>query len=93
VDFFGARPDKGAAVLRIKEAFGVSGCAIFMGDSSTDNPAFWEVEVPVGVDHGQPLSPLDCAFVVTQGDVTPFLRALYERDMVFDPGLPGLLRK
>jgi hydroxymethylpyrimidine pyrophosphatase-like HAD family hydrolase len=92
-DFFGSPPDKGAAVSRIKEALGVSGGALFMGDSSTDNPAFWEVEIPVGIDHGQPLGSLECSFIVTQDGVTPFLRGLYERDMVFGPGLPGLLRK
>jgi len=94
VDFFGSRPDKGRAVSRIKEVLGATGSGtIFMGDSSTDNPAFWEVGIPVGVDHGQPLGSLECDFVVTQRDVTPFLSALYQRDMVFDPGLPGLHRR
>jgi trehalose-6-phosphatase len=93
VDFFASQPDKGAALSRIKDALCGSGVAMFLGDSSTDNSAFWRIEIPVGVDHGQPLAPLECAFVVAQANVTPFLRALLERDMVFDPGLPGVTRK
>jgi len=93
VDFFVSRPDKGSAVSKIKEAFGASRGTAFLGDSSTDNAAFWQVEIPVGIDHGQSLSSLECAFFVAQRDVTPFLSALSERDMVFDPGLPGLVRR
>jgi hypothetical protein len=66
---------------------------MFMGDSVTDNPAFWEAEISVGVDHGQRMGSLECAFVVTERDVTPFLKALHQKDMVFDSGLPGVTRK
>jgi hypothetical protein len=93
VDFLCSPPSKGAAVSHIRNTLGVSGGALFMGDSPIDNPAFREVDIPVGIDHGQPLGPLECAFIVSQRDVAPFLKALYDRDMVFDPALPGLLRK
>jgi hypothetical protein len=93
IDFLCSPPSKGAAVSHIRNTLGVSGDALFMGDSPIDNPAFREVDITVGIDHGQPLGHLECAFVLSQRDVTPFLKALYDRDMVFDPGLPGLLRK
>jgi hypothetical protein len=92
-DFFCSPPDKGGAVSRIKKAFGLSGATMFMGDSTADNPAFLEVDVPVGVDHGQKLDSLRCEFLLNYGDVAPFLRALSQQDMVFTPALPGLRRE
>ncbi len=93
VDFFCSVPDKGTAVQRIKKEFGLSRGTLFMGDSPSDNPAFREVDVAIGVDHGQPLGALECGYVVSQDDVTRFLKSLYDRDMMFHPGLAGLLRR
>ena len=93
VDFFGSRPDKGAALALIRDALAPSGATMFLGDSPGDNPAFRVADVAVGVDHGQPLRSLECDFVVSQGDVASFLNSLYERDMTFAAVLPGVLKK
>jgi trehalose-6-phosphatase len=93
VDFFCSRPDKGDAVVKIKETLGVSEPSMFMGDSSSDNPAFLEVGVSVGIDHGQPVQVLDCDYILKWEEISAFLRALSENNMVFAPDLSGLRRK
>jgi trehalose-6-phosphatase len=93
VDFFCTRPDKGAALAKIKASLKVSGPAMFMGDSPSDNPAFREADIAVGVDNGQMLDALECHFVVSHEGVPAFLKSLYERDMTFAAVLPGVLKK
>lgn len=93
VDFLCSRPDKGTALARIKAGLSTSGLTMFIGDSPTDNPAFREADVAVGVDHGQPLSALEYDFVVHADGVRPLLEGLLARDMEFGAILPKILRK
>jgi hypothetical protein len=92
-DFLCAPPRKGRALERIK-AFGRGeGKAMFLGDSSADNPAFRVADVKMGVAHGQNLAPLECEFLTTAADLPRFLKALLDHGMLFEPGLPGIRRK
>lgn len=93
IDFFCSKPDKGAALSRIKKEFGVAKGTMVLGDSRADNDAFREGDVTVAVEHGQELDGLDCEFIVNREDLSRFLAALYKEEMAFRPDLPGLSRK
>lgn len=93
VDAFCEQPDKGLAMIRIKDASNVEGRAIYLGDSPADNSAFREADIAIGVAHGQPTEGLDCEYLVSFSDLPAFLGALSEKEMVFSPALPGVRRK
>lgn len=93
IDIFAQKPDKGKAVAELKRLLGVDGTVMFIGDSGEDNPAFREAEVSMGVSHGQPLTRLDCTFVVNQNDLESFLEALLGRGMDFSPRFGPVRRK
>ena len=92
-DFLCEAPRKDHALERIKAAGYDDGKTLFLGDSSSDNPAFRVADVKIGVAHGQDLGPLECDLVTTPADLPAFLRALLDHGMRFEPGLPGIRRK
>ncbi|MDA4134722.1 MAG: hypothetical protein OK441_04040 [Thaumarchaeota archaeon] len=92
VDVFCGPPDKGLAMTRIMNHWKSKRKTIFLGDSPADNGAFRVADVAVGIVHGQPTGALECDYLLDFSDLTAFLGTLLERDMVFSPDLPGLLR-
>ncbi len=93
IDVFAGRPDKGKAVRRLREILRPKGGAMFIGDSPEDNPAYREVEVAVGVSHGQALDGLCCGYLVDQVELGGFLEALLRSGMEFSAGMPHIRPK
>ncbi|HUI00090.1 MAG TPA: hypothetical protein VLU99_05440 [Nitrososphaerales archaeon] len=86
VDVFGAVPDKGRAVARLGRLLAIEGTTLFLGDSLSDNPAFHEADVSIGVDHGQPMESLDCEFTIRRDEVPGFLASLAKANLSLDVG-------
>ncbi|MDG6902654.1 MAG: HAD hydrolase family protein [Nitrososphaerota archaeon] len=86
-DIYAAPPNKGKAVKLLMRALGEDSCAMFIGDSENDNTAFREVDVAIGVNHGQPTGGLECGYFVEQGRLAGFLRSLSGRGLDFTPRL------
>jgi HAD superfamily hydrolase (TIGR01484 family) len=91
LDVFGARPDKGRAVLELKRLLGVTGKVLFLGDSTADNSAFEEADVGICVSHGQSLDGISCGFVLKQEELGRFLRSLEDDHLSLN--LRNLTRK
>ena len=76
LDVFGRRPDKGGAVREMKRLLDVNGNVLFIGDSTTDNAAFEEVDLAICVDHGQSLEGLACGYALRREELGRFFRSL-----------------
>ncbi len=85
LDAYVGTPDKGRALLKLKELLDVGGSVMYLGDSSVDNSAFAVADVPVCVLHGQPIGNLSCEFAVRFDRLAYFLRSLRENQMIFRP--------
>ncbi len=92
-DFYAAPPDKGKALNELKSLLALKGNTMFIGDAPSDNGAFQQAEVAVGVSHGQALDELRCGFMVEQPRLEEFLQSLSDRRMEFTPSLPGVSQK
>lgn len=90
VDVYAARPDKGRALRLMRDRLGAKGPAMYLGDSSSDDPAFCEADLGIGVYHGQGTAGLACDFWVDQGRLKTFLASLEARDFEFDEELAGV---
>jgi hypothetical protein len=84
LDVFGARPDKGRAVRRLKGLLNVDGNALYLGDSRADNAAFREAEVGICVEHGQGVDRLGCGFALGFRELGGFLHSLVDHDLSLD---------
>lgn len=82
--------DKGKALLNLKEKMSLTNGILYMGDSPTDNPAFREAEVSIGVTTGRKPSDLACKYWIKFEDVGCFLSYLYKNRFTFSPDLPGI---
>ena len=89
-DVFSCSINKGKALKRIKHNLNLSGNILYMGDSITDNAAFRESDVSIGVTAGKKPLDLDCQYWIKFEDVPYFLNFLREKDFIFNPGLPGI---
>jgi hypothetical protein len=78
LDAYGAAPDKGLALTRLRRLLAVQGPVIYMGDSPLDNAAFDRSDVAVCVYHGQALEALRCGRVVRYEALEGFLSSLIE---------------
>jgi trehalose-phosphatase len=89
-DIYPCPIDKGQTLRNLKEKLGLSTGILYMGDSITDNPAFKEADIGIGVSsHGEPRE-LDCEYWLNFGDVACFLSFLFKNKFVFSPDLPGI---
>lgn len=79
LDVFGARPDKGKALVELKRLMGLTGSVLFIGNSTADNPAFDRADVGLCVERGQDLASLTCGFSIRYERLSWFFRSL-ERD-------------
>jgi hydroxymethylpyrimidine pyrophosphatase-like HAD family hydrolase len=92
IDAYGARPDKGRALERLKKLMGIGGSVLYMGDSELDNAAFEEADVSLGVCHGQNASALRADFLVQYRDLHRFLEELLIRGFLLDTSSQYLRR-
>lgn len=93
VDFFASRPDKGAAVKRLRRRLGIDRGLLYMGDTAADNGAFREADISVLVEHGQQKEGIDAEYSVPFREVGSFLRSLLRSDMEFHAGSALLSKK
>ena len=89
LDAFGAAPDKGAALTRLRGLLKVEGPVVYMGDSPLDNAAFERSDVAVCVYHGQPLDGLRCGRVVRYESLEGFLSSLLDDGLDPSAVAPG----
>jgi len=89
-DVFPDKVDKGQTLKGLKEKLGLSEGIIYMGDSVTDNPAFKEADISIGVTEGEKPVDLVCKYWINFKDVEGFLSDLYKNKLCFDPGLQGI---
>ncbi|MDA4128254.1 MAG: hypothetical protein OK422_02125 [Thaumarchaeota archaeon] len=93
IDVFGATPNKGRALAKLKELLDIRGGTMFIGDSHDDNLAFDEADVGIGVKHGQALENLTCKYVVDFSELPGMLTRLAQNDMAFDAAIPSRKRE
>ncbi len=89
-DVFPCSINKGKALRKLKDTFKISGDIIYMGDSITDNLAFKEADISIGVAPGNKPVDLDCQYWVNFDDVPLFLSSLNNNNMTFRSDLPGI---
>jgi len=90
VDVLPAGHDKGVAVETLKEMLGVREGLMYVGDSPSDNPAFAEAEVSVGVLGAWPQRNLECDYLIDGRALGRFLLALLKNNLEFSKVLPGI---
>jgi HAD superfamily hydrolase (TIGR01484 family) len=91
--FFDVYPcsiDKGKALRTIKENLGLSSGILYMGDSLTDNAAFKEADISIGVTWNDKPSELDCDYWIRFEDVAYFLSSLFKNEFIFSADLAGI---
>jgi hydroxymethylpyrimidine pyrophosphatase-like HAD family hydrolase len=94
IDIYAGVPNKGRALLKVKELLRIRGPVMYIGDSVMDNAAFVVADLPVCVLHGQSAENLSWKFAVSYDELPLFLRDLRERGFVFTPaGMPALTRR
>ncbi len=82
--------DKGQALNRMLQKLGLSTGVLYLGDSVTDNAAFKQADISIGVTSGKMPVELDCDYWIKFGDVANFLSFLYKSNFYFSPDLPGI---
>jgi RNA polymerase sigma-70 factor (ECF subfamily) len=89
-DVFPCSINKGKALRTLKDTFNISGDILYMGDSVTDNLAFKEADISIGVTLGNKPKDLDCHYWINFDDVALFLSSLNKNNMTFRADLPGI---
>jgi HAD superfamily hydrolase (TIGR01484 family) len=75
--------DKGAAYLKLRTELGVTGPAMYLGDSEIDDFAFQLAEVSVGIKHRRVMPHLQCKYRVEFLELEGFLSNLIDADFDF----------
>jgi hydroxymethylpyrimidine pyrophosphatase-like HAD family hydrolase len=89
-DVFPCSINKGQALRRLKNRIVLSGSILYMGDSITDNAAFREADISIGVTNGKKPLDLDCKYWINFENVAYFLSNLFKEQFVFSADLPGI---
>jgi trehalose-phosphatase len=92
-DVFPCPVNKGKALLKLKQKFGLRNGILYMGDSSIDNAAFDVADIAVGVIHEETPDNLVCDYFVKFEDVATFLKSLLNNSLRFSPKLPIILHR
>lgn len=90
LDVFPCPVDKGGALEKLKNNFGISSGVLYMGDSRTDNSAFRIADVSIGVIHDETAPDLECKYWLEFGDMAEFLNRLLDSGLIFSDDLPGI---
>jgi HAD superfamily hydrolase (TIGR01484 family) len=80
---FPIKVDKGEAFRKLKEAMGVNGEIVYLGDSEVDDPAFELAEISVGVKHRRIMPKLRCKYRIEFFEMENFLSKLLDSDFDF----------
>jgi trehalose-phosphatase len=89
-DVFPCPMDKGLTLNRLKEKQNLSRGILYMGDSITDNAAFQEADISIGVTGWKKPVDLDCRYWIKFADVGNFFSFLLKNNFVFSADLPGI---
>jgi trehalose-phosphatase len=89
-DVFPVAINKGQAVNWLKEKIAITGGILYMGDSTTDNAAFRESDISIGVSRGRQPTDLDCKYWINFTEVPFFLSCLFKNKFAFNSDLPGI---
>ena len=80
---FPVKVDKGEAFEKLKDALGVTGAIMYLGDSEADDPAFQRADVSVGVKHRRVMPKLQCKYRVEFFELENLLTELIDSDFDF----------
>ena len=80
---FPVKVDKGEAFEKLKDALGLTGAIMYLGDSEADDPAFQHADVSVGVKHRRVMPKLQCKYRVEFFELENLLTELIDSDFEF----------
>ena len=84
---FPIKVDKGEAFKRLKDALGVNGPVMYLGDSEADDPAFRLADVSVGVKHRRVMPKLQCSYKIEFFEMENLLTELIDADFDFQENM------
>ncbi len=88
-DVYPVAPDKGKALREMLKELAVKDGVMYLGDSTTDNSAFRNSSVSIGIVHSESHpNNLNCHYLVKFEDVPSFLKTLIARSYQFSPDFP-----
>lgn len=90
LDVFPCSVDKGGALEKLKNNFGILSGVLYMGDSRTDNSAFRIADVSIGVIHDETAPDLECKYWLEFRGMAEFLSRLLDSGLIFSDDLPGI---
>lgn len=85
-NIFPLEVDKGTALRKLREAMGVTGPVIYLGDSEVDDPAFALADVSIGVKHRRVMPSLKCKYRVEFFELDNFISTLTDANFDFKEG-------
>jgi trehalose-phosphatase len=89
-DVFPCPMDKGMTLAKLRERQRLPRGILYMGDSITDNAAFQEADISIGVTGWKKPVDLDCRYWIKFAEVGYFFSFLLKNNFVFSPDLPGI---
>ncbi len=93
-DVYPIEVDKGTALQELQKELAVQHGTLYIGDSSSDNPAFEISDLGIGVDNGENTPEhLVCDGIVDFEDTASFLNALLENHLVFNLEMLPMVRR
>lgn len=88
-DVYPIAPDKGKALQEMLNEQSIKSGVMYMGDSETDNSAFKNSSISVGVIHNEShFENLECDYLVKFEDVPKFLKFLITKNYQFSSDFP-----
>jgi len=87
---FPVKVDKGEAFKKLKDALGVQGAVMYLGDSEADDPAFQLAEVSIGVKHRRVMPKLQCKYRTEFFGLENLLTELIDSDFDFQENMATL---
>jgi HAD superfamily hydrolase (TIGR01484 family) len=84
---FPMKVDKGEAFRKLKEAMGIGGSVIYLGDSEVDDPAFQLAEISIGVKHRRVMPKLQCKYRIEFVEMENLLSKLLDSDFDFQESM------
>jgi HAD superfamily hydrolase (TIGR01484 family) len=90
LDVFPCPVDKGTALTRLEEIFGINTGIIYMGDSRLDNAAFKIADVSIGIVHPETPPDLKSRYFLDFERLPDFLNGLLNNGLIFSDCLPGI---
>jgi trehalose-phosphatase len=88
-DVYPIVPDKGKALQEMLSELAVKNGAMYLGDSETDNTAFKNSSISIGVIHDESaLKNLECDYLVKFEDLPDFFKTLIAKNFQFSSDFP-----